>query len=246
MKKKTTTTTTVVEEIIEEKSGSLSVFILLDKSGSMASQWNEAIGSINGYVAKLDPATQIQLDAFDSLSYDEVRNCTAKKWKKVTNEDVKPGGSTPLYDSCARIMTKGEATQSKKMVLVVMTDGEENASHEHNKESIKARIKMWENKEWPVVVLGANFDAVDTVSGYVGVLKGRSMNMTTGNYAASMDRLATHTSVYTSSIGTAEDFMFNDEDRAVASGAGSSSPANVVLKKSDIKVKMKILSDTQP
>ena len=71
--------------------------MLLDRSGSMTSLWDEAIGSINGYVSALeDPDTQVYLAVFDSLSYDVLRECKAMDWDAVLPSEVAPRGSTPL------------------------------------------------------------------------------------------------------------------------------------------------------
>lgn len=174
----------------------MNIYILLDRSGSMSSLWNEAINSINAYVEKLGKKGNVHLAVFDSVSHDVVRDCKLKDWTSVSETEVTPRGGTPLYDSCARIMSKAEGANGKKTMLVVMTDGYENASKEVTQQQIKDRVKTWEDKKWEVVFLGANFNSVESVSGSVGVMSSKTMNYGTGQFMRGMDALATSTTLY--------------------------------------------------
>lgn len=194
----------------------MNVYILLDRSGSMATLWNEALGSINGYVKQLKPATKVHLAAFDNVSHDVIRDVKAKEWTDVTAEEMQPRGGTPLYDSCGTIMAEAEKANSKKTVLVVMTDGYENASKEHTQESIEAKVKQFEDKKWEVIFLGANFDAVESVSGSVGVATSKSMNITRNNLQDSMTILASYTTAYAG--GQAINFSAEDKAKSVSTG----------------------------
>lgn len=183
----------------------MDVYILLDRSGSMQTLWNEAIGSINGYIEKLDGEDKVHFAVFDSVSHDLVQAAKAKDWKKVDEKSIDPRGGTPLYDSCGQIMTLAETMNAEKTLLVVMTDGYENASHEHTQASIKAKVKAWEDRNWEVVFLGANFDDVASVSNSVGVVGSKTMNYTAGNFMRGMDTLAVASTMY-ASAGTAINF----------------------------------------
>lgn len=112
-------------------------------------------------------------------------------------------------------MSQAETDNAKKTILVVMTDGYENASKEVNQAQVKANMKKWEDRKWEVVFLGANFDAVETVSGSVGVSASRSMNLTSGNYMKGMETL-TSASVLYASCG--DSINFTTEDKAEAAG----------------------------
>ena len=186
----------------------MNVYILLDRSGSMSTLWDEAIGSINAYVKKLGKTTKVHLAAFDNVSHDVVRDCKAKDWTDITPTEISPRGGTPLYDSCGKIMAEAETANSKKTMLVVMTDGYENASQEYKQDTIKVKVKSWEDKNWEVVFLGANFDSVETVSGSVGVANNKTVNYAAGNMLRGMDSLAASSVSYATS-GTA--INFSDE-----------------------------------
>ena len=192
----------------------MNVYILLDRSGSMASLWNEAIGSINGYVDGLKKTDRVHLAAFDNVSHDIVRDVKVKDWTDVSPTELQPRGGTPLYDSCGKIMAQAELDNAKKTILVVMTDGYENASKEHSQESIKAKVKAFEDRKWEVVFLGANFDSVETVSGSVGVVNHKTMNIAAGNMFDAMNTLRGYTQSYSA---TGASINFTAEDKILAS-----------------------------
>ena len=188
----------------------MNIYILLDRSGSMSTLWNEAIGSINGYVGKLKKTDKVHLAVFDNLSHDVIRDVKVKDWTDVSPKEAEPRGGTPLYDSCGKIMSVAETDNAKKTVLVVMTDGYENASHEHTQASIKAKVQAFEDKKWEVVFLGANFDSVETVSGSVGVMASKTINASAGNFARGMDALYTASASY-ATTGAAINFTTADK-----------------------------------
>jgi hypothetical protein len=111
----------------------MNVYILLDRSGSMAGLWDEALGSINSYVTKLKKKDNVFLSAFDN-EYEVVRDCKVEGWDDITNDDLQPRGMTALYDSCGKIMAKAEEDGAKKTILVVMVP---------NKRPLMAGMKLW-------------------------------------------------------------------------------------------------------
>ena len=128
-------------------------YILLDRTGSMSSIWAEAIGSLNAYVEALtrpadgalpsgnDKVTLAAFDHHDGLKFDLLRRgVTAAAWNKVTDDEASPRGMTPLFDSIARIVALAEGDAPQRAVIVIMTDGEENASREVNKDGARAAL----------------------------------------------------------------------------------------------------------
>jgi uncharacterized protein with von Willebrand factor type A (vWA) domain len=191
----------------------MNVYILLDRSGSMSTLWDEAVGSINGYVKTLKPSTKVHLAVFDSVSHDVARDCKAKDWVDVSSLEFQPRGSTPLYDSVGKVMALADEAKAKKTILVVMTDGYENCSKEHTQASIKARVSQFEAKKWEVIFLGANFDAVESVSGSLGVGAGKTMNIAAGNLRSGFDTLSMYSAAYAS---TGQSINFTSEDKIKA------------------------------
>lgn len=198
----------------------MKVYMLLDRSGSMATLWNEALGSINGYVKGLKGRTKIFVGAFDSVEPLVVlRETTLSKWKDITSEDVMPRGGTPLNDAAGKVLDQMFDEKPKKAILVIMTDGYENASKEYTKDAIKAKIKLAKDKGYETVFLGANFDKIeDFASGY-GVDKNRTMNITRSNLIDTMGQFSTATMGYFSADedgGVKLDASFSAESKARA------------------------------
>jgi hypothetical protein len=200
-------------------------YILLDRTGSMGSIWAEALGSVNAYVealtkpadgAKPSENDQVTLAVFDhhgGLQFDVLRRgVKAAEWKKVTDAEASPRGMTPLFDSIARIVALAEADQPARAVIVVMTDGHENASKEVKKDGAKAALDRARAKGWEVVFLGAEFGQFMDAEA-MGVGGSKSMAMASGSFEASMRKLASKSRHYFEDAAAME---FNEEDRKEA------------------------------
>ena len=192
----------------------MNVYILLDRSGSMAGMWEEALGSINAYVKALDAKTNIFMAVFDN-DYKVIRNTTVAKWKDITNEDAMPRGNTRLFDSAARIMYRAFDDNAKKTVVVVMTDGEENASLNFKQSDVKQLAKHMDDKKWELIFLGANFDKVgDVATQNFGVAANKFTNITRGNMHEYMGTtLAAATTSY-NTINASIDITEDDKRKA--------------------------------
>lgn len=189
----------------------MNVYMLLDRSGSMESMWKEAINSINAYVSELPAKTNVFLAVFDSMGYDVARNTTAKEWKDISAEEYSPRGSTPLYDSAARLLHRAFDDNPDKAAFIVMTDGEENMSRNFNQSAVKALIADAEKRKWQVIFLGANFDKVGDQAMAVGLQSNKFMNMTAGNMQGSLRTLGAYTTAYAS--GASADINWSDQDK---------------------------------
>lgn len=195
-------------------------YILIDRSGSMSTKWSETLGAVNAYVAQLkkDKATGTvtvaTFDKTDTTQFDVIRDgVTISKWKNITNEDATPRGYTPLFDAIGKIVAKAEKANAKKTVLVVVTDGEENASSETTREGAKVALERFKEKGWQVLFLGADFDAF-AQAGSVGVGRGQTISATAANYSNTMTGMAMSRGMYAS--GSAACMSFSDDDRAKA------------------------------
>lgn len=175
-------------------------YILLDRSGSMSSMWDEALSSINGYVKELPADSRVVLATFDSHGhdfYEVIRDTTAGDWKNLSNDDAMPRGGTPLFDASGRMMWRIMDEKPDRAVFVTMTDGEENSSHHFRQADVKRMVQDLERKDYQVVFLGANFDKVGDVANQYGVnLQKSSWNMQTGSFGSTMRGLAAQSTNY--------------------------------------------------
>jgi uncharacterized protein YegL len=178
------------------------VYILLDASGSMSGQkWEGAISSANDYVAELQKEKiigTVSVFAFDSDRYDTLRdNQIVESWKELSVNERTPSGSTPLYDSAARMIDQAMVDNNKKTIIIINTDGYENASREYSLINIKSRINDCKEKGWEVIFLGSQFKDVEEVGAMLG-LDSTKMYNTVSNIDASrtMNSLAIGTINY--------------------------------------------------
>ncbi|MEP7211035.1 MAG: vWA domain-containing protein [Alphaproteobacteria bacterium] len=199
-------------------------YVLLDRTGSMESRWTEALSSVNAYatgLASLDGGPKVNaeitlavFDSQDGLKFDVIRNdVNAAQWKKVTNDDASPRGMTPLYDAIGHMVSLAEQDHPEKAVLVIMTDGEENASKEITKAGAKAALDRARARGWEVVFLGAEFANFNDAEG-VGNSASRNMAVTKDQLSDSMNRLAQKSRNYAS--GAAPTVEWNEADRKAA------------------------------
>src|ERR1700759_4539792 len=127
------------------KSGYTHVSMLLDRSGSMASIKSDTIGGVNQFVdiQKQElgemTLTLCQFDNFYEVVYDAR---PIAEIPALTDKTYIPRGSTALLDSaCQLIIDTGrklaalpEAERPERVMVVIITDGEENASQEQTRE----------------------------------------------------------------------------------------------------------------
>lgn len=199
----------------------MKAYILLDRSGSMASRWAETIGAIGIYADGLKAIKKATLtlavfDASHQTEYQQViTGKPAKEWSGIP-ADITPRGSTPLFDAVSRIVSQIKTDNPKKATLVIVTDGQENASKEISRDQAKALLDELRAKGYDVVFIGADFNNFSQASG-LGNAAGSTIAMAAGNYAATMDSLVTRSMSY-SAGADAKNLKFSDEDRKRAAG----------------------------
>lgn len=148
--------------------------IILDKSGSMTSIREQAVEGFNSTLKSIQEAqiehveTQehfITLLSFCGcemkLIYDKAPVASVEKLKYA---DYEPCCSTPLFDAIG-FTVSGMRNHVKKddtavVVVTIITDGYENASHEYNGAAIKLLIDELKNEGWSFTYMGANQDSV--------------------------------------------------------------------------------------
>jgi hypothetical protein len=212
------------------------VYLLLDRSGSMATEWPATINSINEYVKKLEDDVNVYIAAFDSggsannytgwniatIDFSEVRKTTAKAFEPITIYEISPRGGTPLFDAAGRIMNQMLQDNPERAVLVIMTDGEENTSREFNRDRVMGMIKLLEEKKWPVVYLGAGFKEVETYAiSTFNMASTNTFNTTAGTRGAAMASVGAKSMAYFNSTDTVTmdaAMLYTDEEKAQFNG----------------------------
>lgn len=181
------------------------ILVLVDRSGSMMSIIDEAVGAVNSFIEeqrKLDSDDEafITIASFDDRYEVLFDRIPVEKVPKIEVEQVKPRGMTALNDSIGKLVNS-QHHQDHKTVLMIMTDGHENASQEFSTSDIKSLIESKEKSGWDVNFIGAGLrkEEVDFMSKERGFTKSASfdksvrgmkeyqtyMNVTTSQYRTS-------------------------------------------------------------
>ena len=162
------------------------VFIL-DKSGSMSGLEKDTIGGFNSMLdqqSKVDGECVITTVLFDNryeLLHDRI---DIRAVQPITGKEYFVAGSTALLDAIGKTIHKIGAVQknttedyrAEKVMFVIITDGEENASRNYSSMQIRQMIqRQKERYGWEFIFLGANIDAVET-AGRFGIDADRAVD----------------------------------------------------------------------
>jgi hypothetical protein len=91
-----------------------------------------------------------------------------------------PRGATPLYDAVGQMISRIEAgiarrrelgAEEEDQVVLIVTDGLENASREHARRSVFRMVTEWQERGWVFAFLGADQDSY-AEGGELGVAPG--------------------------------------------------------------------------
>jgi Mg-chelatase subunit ChlD len=173
------------------------IWYLLDRSGSMGAIAEYVVQGYDEFVAeqrKEKGQATMTLVQFDGEDIHDVL-VDAKPLAEVKSiaGRFRPRGMTPLYDAIAAMLDRAEAHLKRSgadpadQLVVIMTDGLENASGCWTAPAIFDRIKGLREAGWTFVFLGANQDSYATGSA-MGVVAGNTSNFT----ASPTSVLATH------------------------------------------------------
>ena len=150
---------------------------LLDRSGSMQSCWDDTIGGYNSFLeGQKGQGGTMTLIQFDHEILESYKDVPIDEVKPLNKESYSPRGSTALLDAIGKVIKDG----GDKRVVIILTDGYENASHTYTKAHIKDLITAKEKEGWQFMYLGANQDAFAEGES-LGIAPGRTMNYDVNN-----------------------------------------------------------------
>ena len=143
----------------------LNIRVVLDRSGSMSNCVDQTIDALNGYLIGMQKENTegvVTISLFDSQSITiGIDKVQIKDLSPLDYSFLKPRASTPLYDAIGAAIyehSNYEVTKEDKKVLVIVTDGLENASREYSGEAIKKLVEEKEEAGWLIVYLGSDHD----------------------------------------------------------------------------------------
>lgn len=169
------------------KKGLTEIVFILDRSGSMSGLESDTIGGYNGMLKKQKKVageaviTTVLFDDQYELLHDRI---PIKGVRAISEKEYFVRGSTALLDAIGKSIHKignaqkntAEDKRAEKVLFIITTDGQENASREYSYAQIKAKIHRQQEKYgWEFIFLGANIDAV-AEAGRFGIRADRAAN----------------------------------------------------------------------
>lgn len=197
--------------------------IIMDRSGSMMSCQQEAENGLNRLIEEQQKEagdcnfTLVQFDDQYDVVYDGV------PIKDVKHVALEPRGMTALNDAVgktinaigARLSAMNEKDRPGLVMVVIVTDGGENASQEFTSAMVKVMIETQQHQyQWKFTFLGANQDAFEE-SAKLGIDPKFAANYSTSKSANTMSMLSRKMSDArcASMCGQSVSHEYTDEDR---------------------------------
>lgn len=195
------------------------IAIVLDRSGSMVTVKTDTEGGLKAFLdAQRDAPgdTTVSLYQFDTFYEPVYENLALDQVPEFT---LTPRGGTALLDAIgltvtgvkAQIKALGPDDRPGEVILVILTDGEENSSREYTLPAVKRLIEKRREKGWQVLFLGADQDAI-TVATNMGIGTGQTIAYASANTSGTMTSAG-----HMVARGTASGlYEFTDEERTAA------------------------------
>lgn len=156
------------------------IAIILDESGSMDAMRKEAVDAFNSQVKAIREGSKKMETTVSLVTFSTTAN-TPLIWNKDVAElkdlkepNYRPNGMTALFDAVGRTITDMEKLphvddKNTSMLVVIISDGQENQSKEYTSATLAAKIKALQaTKRWTFTYLGANQDLAE-VSLHLGI-----------------------------------------------------------------------------
>lgn len=154
--------------------------LVVDESGSMSIIERQALVGINETLTTIQKMQKthknmeqrVTLITFDSthkkLFYD---NVSARHANPLKSRDYNPCGGTPLYDAIGMGIAKINAltTEDDSVLVIIITDGEENCSEEYDLKMIKNLIEKLKKQNWTFTFIGTDDLDVENIALDMGI-----------------------------------------------------------------------------
>jgi hypothetical protein len=208
------------------------LYLVIDESGSMHAQKKTLVNSVHELLQKqkkVGGACRVSLFFFNEEIREAYRHRSLEDVPMLTEDDYLPDCMTALRDAMGHVLdiisteSSSDMDQQKLVLLVVLTDGEENASMAVSSEELARKLEALERIKGQVVYVGSNQDAI--MNGrYAGATRDSSLRYEDHYLTEAMDSLGN--AVARCRSGATDVIRFTDLERGRSSGSSvlSSSP----------------------
>ena len=203
------------------------ISVILDRTGTMEAICADTIGGFNAFLKQqqAEPGyATMTLVQFDSQDPYEVlqRLQPLSNVPELTRATYVPRASTPLLDALGRgiidlelsLTQMPDAERPARIVMVIITDGQENASREFRKEQVAKMIKSKQEQfDWQFVFLSADLAAItDALASGVRAASAIAFDKNVQGTQAVWHSTGQRVAAFRA--GVAERVEFTEEDRA--------------------------------
>lgn len=202
------------------------IAIVLDKSGSMMKVKDDTIGGYNSFIAnqkELPGTATVSTTLFNTYTHISEDFTPIESVKEMNSLNYVPSHQTALFDAVGitidsigkKLADMAEEDRPESVMMVIMTDGFENASREFNSAKIKEMIDHQTSKyNWEFVFMGANQDAILSANS-MGIKSNSALTYShdSAGVHEGFASLNEHTMSYRAAVGEAKAFAFTEEDR---------------------------------
>lgn len=185
------------------------IAFILDRSGSMSSMVEPAISGFNRLLREQQQApgsARFSLVLFDDQYEVPFQSVPISEVVELDTRTFVPRGGTSLLDAIGRTIDElakrlaltPRANHPDKVIVAILTDGQENSSQRYSWQEIASRIsKLTEEDQWSFLFLGANQDAIAT-AGRMNIDRGNTANfsMEENSYHAAKGALSRKMSAF--------------------------------------------------
>lgn len=170
------------QQKVSEKVTSMDLVLILDKSGSMYGLEKDTIGGFNSMLdkqRKSDFPVKVTAVMFNNTVSPIYERSDLSEVKNITDKEYTPQGTTALLDAVGNTLSRMKTlpdidAKGNKVLVVITTDGKENASKEWTYAKVKTLISELQEKNFEFVFLGANIDAAQAAE-TIGIRKGNAV-----------------------------------------------------------------------
>lgn len=144
--------------------------IILDESGSMSCIDRQAVSGVNETIQTIRDAQKRYADEqehlFTLVTFNSSRVKTLcdrlpiAEVSEMSGDAYHPACATPLYDAMGLSLNalRKFVAPADKVLVTIITDGEENSSTEYSGRAIKALVEKLKSEGWVFAYIGANQD----------------------------------------------------------------------------------------